>query len=200
MCHLKLTFLARITCVLPAASILLLNLKSPTRRLHDQSAAGLRTCMRFLERLGERYSASEAVLGNLKAAIDKSKISLRQEHVTPRSDSESPNVEDEEPSLRRRPGQHRTTSSYAWPPFSNDQAPAEDSGDYAVHMPIFTNDISDHGEDTMLLDFQKEPLFHQMSNFLELESEFFTQLATSIDSASKEEDSMSFIHDLDLAG
>ncbi|KAH7268492.1 hypothetical protein B0J15DRAFT_523102 [Fusarium solani] len=187
-----------ITCVLPAASILLLNLKSPSRRFHDQSAAGLRTCMRFLECLGERYSASEAVLGNLKATVDKSKISLRQENLTPRTDSESPNFEDEGPSLRRRPVQHQTTSNCTWPHYSGDQASAEGSGDYAVHMPLFTNDISEHGEDTMLLDFQKEPLFHQMSNFLELESEFFTQIATSMDSANREEDSMSFIHDLGL--
>ncbi|RSM06537.1 hypothetical protein CEP52_005685 [Fusarium oligoseptatum] len=187
-----------ITCVLPAASILLLNLKSPSRRLHDQSAAGLCTCMRFLERLGERYSASEAVLGNLKAAVDKSKICLRQEDATPRRDSESPG--DQEPSPGRRPAQHQTTSNYALPHYSGDQAPAEESGDYAVHMPLFTNNIPDHGEDTMLLDFQKEPLFHQMSNFLELESEFFTQLATSMDSASREDDSMSFIHDLELVG
>ncbi|RMJ16760.1 hypothetical protein CDV36_003542 [Fusarium kuroshium] len=187
-----------ITCVLPAASILLLNLKSPSRRLHDQSAAGLCTCMHFLERLGERYSASEAVLGNLKAAVDKSKICLRQEDATPRRDSESPR--DQEPSPGRRPAQPQTTSNYALPHYSGDQAPAEESGDYAVHMPLFTNNIPDHGEDTMLLDFQKEPLFHQMSNFLELESEFFTQLATSMDSASREDDSMSFIHDLELVG
>ncbi|WAO92003.1 Zn(2)-C6 fungal-type domain-containing protein [Fusarium falciforme] len=189
-----------ITCVLPAASILLLNLKSPSRRLYDQSAAGLRTCMRFLERLGERYSASEAVLGNLKAAVGKSKISLRPENMTPRTDSESPNVEEQEPSLRRRPVQYQTTSNCPWPHYSGDQAPTDDSGDYSVHMPLFTNDMSEHGEDTMLLDFQKEPLFHQMSNFLELESEFFTQLATSMDSTSREEDSASFIHDLELVG
>lgn len=156
--------------------------------------------MRFLERLGERYSASEAVLGNLKAAVDKSKVSLRPENMTPRTDSESPNVEDQERLLGQRPAQQQVTSSCAWPHYSGDQAPAEDSGDYAVHMPLFTDDISDHSEDSMLLDFQKEPLFHQMSNFLELESGFFTQLATSMDNASREEDSMSFIHDLELVG
>ncbi|KAM5347762.1 hypothetical protein ACJ41O_007586 [Fusarium nematophilum] len=49
-----------ITCVLPAASILLLNLKSPSRRSDHHSADGLRACMCFLERLGERYAASES--------------------------------------------------------------------------------------------------------------------------------------------
>ncbi|KAI8663681.1 Zn(2)-C6 fungal-type domain-containing protein [Fusarium keratoplasticum] len=153
-------------------------------------------CSRELE-----YDVSRGItVGRLLMIMTYYTISLRPENMTPRTDSESPNVEDQERLLGQRPAQQQVTSSCAWPHYSGDQAPAEDSGDYAVHMPSFTDDISDHSEDSMLLDFQKEPLFHQMSNFLELESGFFTQLATSMDNASREEDSMSFIHDLELVG
>ncbi|KAM5368970.1 hypothetical protein ACJZ2D_009279 [Fusarium nematophilum] len=160
-----------ITCVLPAASILLLNLKSPSRRSDHHSADGLRACMCFLERLGERYAASESVLNNLKAAVEKANVSLesREGQQSCRSPSFA-----RELSLELR---HDTL---------RDDLPTDLSNDFDLDggfqggdagIPLFEETLG--LEDGALYDLQKEPFFHQMSSFLTLESDFFDQFATS---------------------
>lgn len=133
--------------------------------------------MRFLEVLGERYTASEQVLNNLSIALKKAKISLELDD----SLVETSDVQEDYPHLPLGPPEVQSTQAAA------SQVNRQDDASFSIlqnfqssfNYPNFVEEPQGPSDVQTLSPLHKEPLFHQMSKFLTLDPDFLEPYSTS---------------------
>lgn len=127
--------------------------------------------MRFLERLGERYTASRQVLSNLRVAMRKANISLDLDDT----------AENEHALLASNPFEPRSEPDIVQEQLAQDglQFTLMQSFQNILDDPLLMGDPAAPVNGQIPSPLHCEPLFHQMSNFLTLEPDFLGPFSPS---------------------